>query len=84
MVVTCLPAAQYAISHGRATGTFILPGELAGYLIVLLPIAYALAAIGESRALRTLGWTTLALGIVAIALTFSRAGWMGFAAAAAF
>lgn len=84
MVVTRLPAAQYAISHGRATGTFILPGELAGYLIVLLPLAYALAAIGESRALRTLGWTTFAIGIVALALTFSRAGWMGFAAAAAF
>lgn len=84
MVVTRLPAAQYAISHGRATGTFILPGELAGYLIVLLPLAYALAAIGESRALRTLGWTTLAIGIVALALTFSRAGWMGFAAAVAF
>jgi O-antigen ligase len=84
MVVTRLPAAQYAISHGRATGTFILPGELAGYLIVLLPLAYALAVIGESRALRTLGWSTLALGIVALALTFSRAGWMGFAAAAAF
>jgi O-antigen ligase len=84
MVVTRLPAAQYAISHGRATGTFVLPGELAGYLIVLLPIAYALAAIGGSRALRILGWSTVAVGIVALALTFSRAGWMGFAAAVAF
>ncbi len=84
MVATRLPAAQYAIAHGRATGTFVLPGELAGYLIVLLPIAYALGAAGASRALRTLGWIVLALGLVALALTYSRAGWMGFAAAVAF
>ena len=36
MVALRVPASQYAIQHGRATGTFILPGELAGYLIVLV------------------------------------------------
>ncbi len=35
MVATRFPPAAYAIAHGRATGTFVLPGELAGYLIVL-------------------------------------------------
>jgi O-antigen ligase len=84
MVATRFPAAQYAIQHGRATGTFILPGELAGYLIVLLPIAYALGCSASQRALRLVAWTTLALGLVALALTFSRAGWMGFAGAVAF
>jgi|SRR6516165_5354151 O-antigen ligase len=84
MVVLHAPAAQYAIAHGRATGTFILPGELAGYLIVLLPIAYAVACIAERRWLRIVSWSVFAIGLAALALTYSRAGWMGFAAAAAF
>jgi O-antigen ligase len=84
MVATRFPPAQYAIGHGRATGTFILPGELAGYLIVLLPIAYALGSIAASRAMRVVAWSALAAGLVALALTYSRAGWMGFAAACAF
>ncbi len=84
MVLLRFPASQYAIAHGRATGTFVLPGELAGYLIVLLPIAYALGCIARRRALRVVAWSVLGLGLVALALTYSRAGWMGFAAAFAF
>ncbi|MGB6517431.1 MAG: O-antigen ligase family protein [Candidatus Cybelea sp.] len=84
MVATRFPPAQFAIAHGRATGTFILPGELAGYLIVLLPIAYALGSIGSARALRIVAWSAFAAGLVALTLTYSRAGWMGFAAACAF
>ncbi len=84
MVAARVPAAQYALQHGRATGTFILPGELAGYLIVLLPIAYAVGCVAEQRALRVLAWSALGCGLVALALTYSRAGWMGFAAAFAF
>lgn len=83
MVVARTPAAQYAIQHGRATGTFILPGELAGYLIVLMPPAFVLARAGR-RALRPLAWIVFAIGCVALFLTYSRAGWMGFAAAFAF
>jgi hypothetical protein len=84
MVVTRFPPAQYAIAHGRATGTFILPGELAGYLIVLLPIAYTLGSTAAARPMRIVAWSALAAGLVALALTYSRAGWMGFAAACAF
>lgn len=84
MLAARFPVAQYAIQHGRATGTFILPGELAGYLIVLLPIAYALGCVAAQRALRVVAWMTLALGLVTFVLTFSRAGWMGFAGAFAF
>ena len=83
MVVLRYPPQLYAIAHGRATGTFVLPGELAGYLIVLLPIAYAVACVARRRALRVLGWIAMGLGLVALALTYSRAGWMGFAAAVA-
>jgi O-antigen ligase len=84
MIVTRTPVAQYALQHGRATGTFILPGELAGYLIVLVPIAYAVARVTPAVWLRAAAWTSLALGLIALYLTFSRAGWMGFAAAVAF
>jgi putative inorganic carbon (HCO3(-)) transporter len=84
MTVARVPAAQYAIANGRATGTFVLPGELAGYAIVLVPIAYAVARVGGSRLLRAVAWSALALGVIALALTYSRAGWMGAAAAFAF
>ena len=84
MVALRYPPLQYAITHGRATGTFVLPGELAAYLIVLLPVAYVLGQVGRTRALRTASWIVLAIGIVALVMTYSRAGWMGFAAAAAF
>ncbi len=84
MVALRAPAAQYAIQHGRATGTFVLPGELAGYFIVFVPIAYAVARVGSSAFLRTVAWGAAALGVVALALSYSRAGWMGFTVAIAF
>jgi O-antigen ligase len=83
MVILRSPVNLYALQHGRATGTFILPGELAGFLIVLLPIAYAVGCVTRSRGLRILAWSSFGVGLVALALTFSRAGWMGCAAAAA-
>ena len=83
MVVAKRPAALYAIAHGRATGTFILPGELAGYLIVLIPIAYAVGAIARVASLRAMSFTVLGVSVTALAMTFSRAGWMGCAAAVA-
>lgn len=83
MVVARRPAALYAIAHGRAVGTFILPGELAGYLVVLIPVAYAIGAIAKTASLRALSRAVLAVSVVALAMTFSRAGWMGCAAAVA-
>ncbi len=84
MVLLRLPADQYAIGHARAIGTFILPGELAGYLIVFLPIAFAIARFSEDAPLRTLAQAALGAGAIAFIMTFSRAGWMGLAAAVAF
>ena len=84
MVVTRVPAGQYTIGHGRAIGTFILPGELAGYLIIFLPVAYGVARATRDRALRALAIAGVLFGAAAFVLTFSRAGWIGMAAAAAF
>jgi O-antigen ligase len=84
MALLRLPADQYTIGHGRAIGTFILPGELAGYLIVYLSIAYGVAVATRAKALRIVAWIGLAVGCIALAMSFSRAGWVGFAAAIAF
>ena len=84
MVIARVPASLYTIANGRAVGTFVLPGELAGYLLFLLPIAYALGRTAKSRALRTLAWVALACGALAMVLTFSRTGWIGLAAGIAF
>lgn len=84
MVILRMPANQYTIGHGRAIGTFILPGELAGYLIIYVPVAYAIGSAARDNALRTVAWAGTSIGIVAFALTFSRTGWVGMAAAAAF
>jgi O-antigen ligase len=84
MVLSRVPAAQFAIANGRAVGTFVLPGELAGYCIFLIPIAYAMTQAAREVSLRATAWIALALGCVAMALTFSRTGWVGLAVAIAF
>ncbi|MBV8148744.1 MAG: O-antigen ligase family protein [Candidatus Eremiobacteraeota bacterium] len=84
MALARKPAALYAISHGRATGTFILPGELAAYLVVFVPIAYGIARVARTMPLRALAWSSVIVGTIALYETHSRAGWMGFFAAAAF
>ena len=84
MVATRLPASQFAIGRGRAVGTFILPGELAGYLIIFLPVAFAVARGSGDKRMRSLAWVALAVGSIAFLMTYSRAGWMGMAAAIAF
>ncbi|MHB8178229.1 MAG: O-antigen ligase family protein [Vulcanimicrobiaceae bacterium] len=84
MVLTHRPAAQYTIGHGRAIGTFVLPGELAGYLIVFLPLAYAVATTTRRPALRYVAWCGIGSGLLALVLSFSRTGWVGFASVVAF
>ncbi|HEY9085277.1 MAG TPA: hypothetical protein VIN40_04980, partial [Candidatus Tyrphobacter sp.] len=85
IVMTLLrwPTAQYVIAHGRAVGTFVLPGELAGYLVVLLPFAYGVAVTTKSSALRGIAASAMLAGAIAMVLTFSRTGWMGLATAIA-
>jgi putative inorganic carbon (hco3(-)) transporter len=84
MVVLREPAALYSVANGRAVGTFVLPGELAGFLIFLIPISYALARTTADAAMRLTAWIACASGVVAMALTFSRTGWVGLAAGVAF
>ena len=78
-VVSRAPVQLYTIGHGRAIGTFVLPGELAGYLILFVPVALALTR--RTFGMQALAWPALVTGAVAFVLTFSRAGWVGIAAA---
>ena len=85
MVLTKSPAGVYTVGHGRAIGSFIVPGELAGYLLMYVPIAIAIAVARDSSpAFRLLARIGAVAGCAAFVLTFSRAGWMGMGAAIAF
>jgi len=84
MVLAKWPVAQYTFQHGRATGTFILPGELAGYLIIYLPVAFAVLRTAPTKLLRGLASAGLLLGSIAFLMTVSRAGWIGMAVGVAF
>jgi O-antigen ligase len=84
MVVAHRPSALYAYVLGRATGTFVVPGELAGYLLFLLATAVGVLSATRLPVLRSLAVAALACGGAALVLTYSRAGWLGFAAGAAF
>jgi len=76
------PAAIYAAQHGRAVGSFILPGELAGYVLIVVPIALAVASLSLQPWLRALAAFAATGGVIALALSFSRTGWVAAGCAA--
>lgn len=69
------------VYHGRASGTFICPNHLAGFLEMVFPLAAALAISGRSRPLtRVFVAYACAAILVGIAATRSRGGWLAAAA----
>ena len=71
-----------ALYPGRASGTYISPDNLAGFLEMLVPLAVAYTLTGRMKpVLRTLlGYSALVM-LAGMAVTFSRGGWVGLAAA---
>ena len=65
---------------GRASGTFISPNNLAGFLELLLPLAVAFLLVGKVSIVTRilLGYAILGMGVGLVA-TFSRAGWISAA-----
>lgn len=62
----------------RVTGTYPNPNLLAAALLLLLPLAVGwVASTQRDPAQRLIGWTVVAVGVVALALTGSRAGALG-------
>jgi len=62
---------------GRASGTYISPNNLAGFLEMLLPLATAYVLVGRMKpVLRILlGYAALVI-LAGMVMTFSRGGWM--------
>jgi O-antigen ligase len=84
LVLLKRPVLLYAIAHGRATATFIVPGEFAGYLLMLVPTAIGVALVSRRRWLGALAWTSAAVGLAALVATYSRAGLLGLVAGGLF
>jgi len=61
---------------GRASGTYISPNNLAGFLEMLLPLATAYVLAGRMKAVTRifLGYAALVMG-AGLTVTFSRGGW---------
>jgi O-antigen ligase len=67
---------------GRASGTYISPNNLAGFLEMLLPLAVAYILAGRMKPVTRILLGYAALGIAAgMVVTFSRGGWAAVAVA---
>src|SRR5208282_4002843 len=66
---------------GRASGTYISPNNLAGFLEMLLPLAVAYVLAGRMKVVLRilLGYAVLIMS-AGLAVTFSRSGWVAEAA----
>jgi O-antigen ligase len=67
---------------GRASGTYISPNNLAGFLEMLLPLAMAYVLVGRMKPVVRilLGYAALVM-LAGMAVTFSRGGWAAATAA---
>jgi O-antigen ligase len=65
-----------ALYPGRGTGTYISPNNLAGFLEMILPLAFAYLIAGRISPLMRimLGYSALVI-LAGIVVTFSRGGW---------
>jgi O-antigen ligase len=68
---------EYSPYAGRASGTFISPNNLAGFLALLLPLALAFLLVGKVSVITRIlaGYAAVAMS-AGLAVTFSRAGWV--------
>jgi O-antigen ligase len=93
MGISCFAAYQF-LTHsnhvwneispyaGRASGTFISPNNLAGFLEMILPVAVAYVLAGRIKPVTRIiiGYSALVIA-AGIAVTFSRGGWTACAMA---
>lgn len=64
-------------SFSRVGGTLGHPNRLAMYLAMALPVALAAVVFGRNRWLRLGAGVAFVVGVTALILTLSRAGWLG-------
>jgi putative inorganic carbon (HCO3(-)) transporter len=75
LTLTRHPPEMFAYQHGRAAGTFLQPNEFGGYLLFFVALGLAQAA--APPLLRRLGAAAAVVGVIALALSVSRAAWLG-------
>jgi O-antigen ligase len=63
----------------RPAGTFHHPNVLASYMVFLLPIFAGLAIRKKNVLLKVPAYATVSIGGIALILSYSRGGWVGFA-----
>lgn len=85
-VVSWLGAREYVLQRvigrnpsWRIFATFFNPNELAGFLALVIPLAGAAFLASRSAALRIVTGFAALLLVIALLLTGSRGGWLGFA-----
>jgi O-antigen ligase len=78
------PLALYSLNHGRAAGFFVTANQFAAFLIMFVCIALGTALATANPRLRGLAFAGFAVGCLALAATFSAAGWLGLLAAGLF
>lgn len=66
----------------RPSGTFQHPNVLGSYMVYVLPPVFALLLGQKKRILQVFFYVTLGTGFLALLLSYSRGGWLGFAGAA--
>lgn len=73
---------QPATYYGRASGTYVCPNHLAGFLEMLIPLALAYTLLGRFKAIPRvlIGYACLVM-LAGMAVTISRGGWVSLLAA---
>lgn len=67
---------------GRVFGTLGNPNNFAEFLMLFIPFALAFSLNQEKTGWKALGLLAVAVGTLALVLTYSRSGWLAFALAA--
>ena len=64
---------------GRVQSYFDNPNTFGEFLVMLLPLVLALAVCSERKRGKAVAAGVFAVGVAALVMTYSRAGWVGFA-----
>lgn len=64
--------------EGRVVSTFENPNVLAEYLIMLIPLAFALMLTSDRHSSRSASFVTLCTSVLCLVFTWSRGAWLGF------
>ncbi|MBQ7820685.1 MAG: O-antigen ligase family protein [Clostridia bacterium] len=63
---------------GRVVSTFENPNVLAEYLIMFIPLAFAMIIVSSKREMKAAAMVTFAVSVVCLVFTWSRGAWLGF------